>query len=115
MKCLWRPSLSGILHASCSPPKWWSRSIWDGSSRTLLAGAVAPVEASWGALMVLYTAWRRDGVPATLLSDRGGAFTSNAFEAVCPRWQSHHEPIARTTGASYKNLMETHCNIQRRL
>jgi hypothetical protein len=32
---------------------WWSRSILDGYSRTRLAGAVAPTEASWVALMVL--------------------------------------------------------------
>jgi transposase len=39
--------------------KWWSLLILDGYSRTMLAGAVAPVEASWVALMVLYTACRR--------------------------------------------------------
>jgi hypothetical protein len=39
--------------------KWWSLIILDGSSRTMLAGAVAPTEASWVALMVLYTACLR--------------------------------------------------------
>jgi hypothetical protein len=31
------------------------------------------------ALMVLYTAWLRYGVPESLISDSGGAFTSNEF------------------------------------
>ena len=95
--------------------KWWSLIMLDGYSRTMLAGAVAPVEASWVALMVLYTACLRYGVPETLISDSGGAFTSNEFEAVCTRLAINHEPIESTTGDSYKNLMETHCNIQRRL
>jgi hypothetical protein len=33
--------------------RWWSLIILDGYSRTMLAGAVAPAEASWGALTVL--------------------------------------------------------------
>jgi hypothetical protein len=33
--------------------KWWSLIILDGYSRTILAGAIAPTEASWAALMVL--------------------------------------------------------------
>ena len=45
----------------------------------------------------------------------GGAFTSDAFEAVCKRLEIQHEPIVSTQGESYKNLMETHFNIQRRL
>jgi hypothetical protein len=65
--------------------------------------------------MVLYTACLRYGVPETLISDSGGAFTSNEFEAVCTRLEINHEPIESTKGESYKNLMETHCNIQRRL
>src|SRR5262249_51003117 len=39
--------------------KWWSLILLDGYSRTMLAGAVAPTEASWVALMVLYTACLR--------------------------------------------------------
>jgi len=38
--------------------RWWSLIILDGHSRTMLAGMVAPAEASWGALIVLYTARR---------------------------------------------------------
>ena len=42
--------------------RWWSLIILDGHSRNLLAWALVPVEANWGALMVLYTAlsalWR---------------------------------------------------------
>jgi hypothetical protein len=60
--------------------KWWSLIILDGYSRTMLAGAVAPTEGSWVALMVLYTACLRYGVPQSSISDSGGAFTSNEFE-----------------------------------
>jgi transposase len=95
--------------------KWWSLIVLDGYSRTMLAGAVAPAEASWVALMVLYAACLRYGTPATLVSDSGGAFTSNDFEAVCHRLQIHHELIESTKGESYLNWMETHFNVQRRL
>ena len=50
--------------------RWWSLIILDGYSRTMLAGAVAPAEASWVALTVLYTACQRYGVPVHLISDR---------------------------------------------
>jgi transposase InsO family protein len=95
--------------------KWWSLIVLDGYSRTMLAGAVAPTEASWEALLVLYTACLRYGAPKVLVSDSGGAYISEDFEAVCRRLQIHHEPIVSTQGESYKNLMETHFNIQRRL
>jgi hypothetical protein len=95
--------------------KWWSLIVLDGYSRTMLAGVVAPAEASWVALMVLYAACLRYGTPATLVSDSGGAFTANAFEAVCHRLQIHHELIESTKGESYLNWMETHFNVQRRL
>jgi Integrase core domain len=95
--------------------KWWSLLILAGYSRTILAGAVAPAEASGVALMVLYTACLRYGVPQSMLADRGGAFTSRAFAAVCHRLQLHHAPIESTKGESYLHGLETHCNIQRRL
>jgi transposase len=95
--------------------KWWSLIVLDGYSRTMLAGAVAPTEASWVALMVLYAASMRYGTPVTLVSDSGGAFTANEFEAVCHRLQIHHELIESTKGESYLNWMETHFNVQRRL
>jgi len=94
---------------------WWSLIVLDGYSRTMLAGAVAPAEASWVALMVLYAACLRYGTPATLVSDSGGAFTSNDFEAVCHRLQIHHEPIESTQGESSLNGMETHFNVPRRV
>jgi hypothetical protein len=81
----------------------------------MLAGAVAPTEASWVALMVLYTACLRYGVPQFLISDSGGAFISNEFEAVCTRLQIEHKPMESTKGESYLNWMETHFNVQRRL
>jgi transposase InsO family protein len=95
--------------------RWWSLIILDGYSRTMLAGAVAPSEASWVALMVLYTACLRYGAPAHLISDSGGAFTSGEFEAVCDRLGIDHETIVSTQGQSYMNLLETHFNIQRRI
>jgi transposase InsO family protein len=95
--------------------RWWSLIILDGYSRTMVAGAIAPSEASWAALMVLYTACVRYGVPECLISDSGGAFTSNEFEAVCTRLGIDHQSIVSTEGQSYMNLMETHFNIQRRL
>jgi transposase len=95
--------------------KWWSIILLDGYSRTMLAGAVAPVEASWVTLMVLYTACLRYGAPQYLISDSGGAFTSNDVTAVLQRLQIVPHPVLSTQGESSKNLMETHCNIQRRL
>jgi transposase InsO family protein len=95
--------------------RWWSLVMLDGYSRTILAGAMAPSEATWAALLVLYTACLRYGAPETLISDSGGAFTSDAFEAVCRRLEIQHTPIVSTQGESYKNLMETHFNVQRRL
>src|SRR5262245_59591716 len=95
--------------------RWWSLIILDGYSRTMLAGMIAPTEATWVALMVLYTACLRYGAPVSLVSDGGGAYTSADFEAVCARLQIHHETIVSTQGESYLNWMETHFNIQRRL
>ena len=94
---------------------WWSLIILEGYSRTILAGAVAPTEATWVALMVLYTACLHYGAPTALVSDSGGAYTSTDFEAICARLQIQHETIVSTQGESYKNWMETHFNIQRRL
>jgi transposase InsO family protein len=94
---------------------WWSLIILEGYSRTMLAGMIAPTEATWVALMVLYTACLRYGAPVSLVSDSGGAYTSADFEAVCARLQIRHATIVSTQGESYQNLMETHFNIQRRL
>jgi transposase InsO family protein len=95
--------------------RWWSVIILDGYSRTMLAGAVAPSEASWVALTVLYTACQRYGLPVHVISDSGGAFISDAFEGVCTRLGIDHQTIVSTEGQSYQNLMETHFNIQRRV
>jgi len=95
--------------------RWWSLIILDGYSRTMRAGAVAPSEASWVALTVLYTACQRYGVPVHLISDSGGAFISDAFAGVCTRLDIDHQTIVRTEGQSSMNLMETHFNSQRRL
>jgi transposase InsO family protein len=94
---------------------WWSLIILEGYSRTMLAGMIAPTEATWVALMVLYTACLHYGAPASLVSDGGGAYTSADVEAVCTRLQIRHETIISTEGESYQNWMETHFNVQRRL
>jgi Winged helix-turn helix len=86
---------------------WWSLIILEGYSRTILAGAVAPTEATWAALMVLYTACLRYGASTYLVSDSGGAYTSTDFEAICTRLQIQHETIVSTQGDSYKNWMVT--------
>ena len=93
---------------------WWRLVLLEGSSRTMLAGMVAPAEAPWAALMVLDAACLRYGVPEPLVSEGGGAYTSHAFEAVCQRLALDHRTITRGAGQSWKNLMEPHCNIQRR-
>jgi transposase InsO family protein len=81
--------------------KWWSILILDGYSRTILAGALAPSEASWATLMVLYTACARYGAPQTLISDSGGAYIAKEFEAVCTRLEIDHPTIVSTQGESY--------------
>lgn len=95
--------------------KWWSILILEGYARTILAGAMAPTEATWAALMVLYTACLRYGAPTSLVSDSGGAYTSDACEAVCTRLEIDHKTIVSTQGQSYLNGIETHFDIQRRL
>jgi putative transposase len=50
--------------------KWWSLIVLDGYSRTMLAGAVAPSEASWVAMTVLYTTCLRYGAPQHVISDQ---------------------------------------------
>ena len=50
--------------------KWWSLIILEGYSRTMLVGMIAPTEATWVALMVLYTACLRYGAPVYLVSDQ---------------------------------------------
>lgn len=53
--------------------KGWSLVILEGYSRPILAGAMAPAEAPWAALMGLYTACVQYGAPESLVSDSGGA------------------------------------------
>jgi hypothetical protein len=78
-------------------------------------GMMAPTEATWVALMVLYPACLRYGAPAYLICDSGGAFTPANFEAVCTWLQIQHATIISTQGKSYQNWMETHFNVQPRL
>jgi len=89
--------------------------ILEGYSRTILAAAVAPSEASWVALLVLSTACRRYGAPPRRLSDSGGASIASAFEAVCARLEIEPLTMVSTQGESWLHIMETHGNVQRRL
>src|SRR2546425_7174011 len=95
--------------------RWWSLIILDGYSRTMLAGAVAPSEASWVALTVLSTACQRYGVPVHVISDSGGAFLSGAFWGVCTPLALGHQTIGSTAGPSSMNPMGTPFYIHRRL
>jgi hypothetical protein len=104
-----------LLDFALAGPRWWSLIILAGSARTLLAGAVAPSEASWVARTVLSTAGRRYGVPEHVSSDSGGACISEAFAGVCTRLGIDHKTLVSTEGQSDMQLMETPCNIQRRL
>ncbi len=87
----------------------------EGYSRTMLAAAVAPAEASWVAMLVLYSACQQYGAPQRMLSDSGGASISHEFEAVCRRCELEPITIVSTQGESWLNIMETHCNVQRRV
>src|SRR5215475_12723408 len=60
------------MDAAVDGVHWWSLIILEGYSRTMLAGMMAPTEATWVALMVLYTACLRYGAPVHLVSDSGG-------------------------------------------
>jgi hypothetical protein len=80
--------------------RWGRLILREGYSRTRLAGMIAPAEATWVALMVLYTACLCYGAPVHLDSDSGGAYPSAAFEAVCTRLQIRHETIVGTQGES---------------
>lgn len=93
---------------------WWRIILLDGDSRTLLAGAMAPSEARWAALLVLSTACLRYGAPQMLLADSGGASISKEFEAVCTRVEIDHQTLLSTQGESDMHVMETPCNMQRR-
>jgi hypothetical protein len=86
----------------------------DGDSRPIVAGAIAPSEATGAAWLVLATAWLRYGAPEPLRSARGGAFPCDVFEAVGQRWAMQQEPRVSTQGDSSKNLMAPPFNIQRR-
>jgi len=100
---------------ACDGVTWWSLILLDGYARTMLAGAVAPTEASWVALTVLSSAWLRYGAPQHLISDSGGAYMAADFAAVCTRLAIAPQTMVSPQGESYKHLMETHVNIQRRL
>jgi hypothetical protein len=80
----------------------------------LRARAGAPPEAPWGALRGLATACRQDGVPASVVSDRGGASPAHACEAVWTRRPSRHEPLVSTPGARDLHGLDTPVPMQRR-
>jgi hypothetical protein len=73
--------------------KWWSILILEGYSRTILAGTMAPTEATWAALMVLYTACVRYGVFCS--TPRKGIFQGDTIDMssgvteIWQRWNDH--------------------------
>src|SRR6266700_1152445 len=95
--------------------RWGSLILRDGSARTMLAGAVAPSEANWGALTLLSPAWQRYGVPGHVMSASGGACIADAFAGVWARLAIAPKTISSTEGQSDHKLLETHGNIQRRV
>jgi hypothetical protein len=95
--------------------RWWSVMILDGYSRTMLAGAIAPAAARWVTLMGLYMTCLHYGASQYLISDSGRACTSHEVQAVLKRWAITPNPLVSPHGDSYKHLLETHFNIQRRL
>jgi len=94
--------------------KGWSVLLREGYARTRRAGAVAPPAASGVARRGLSTACRRSGVPQFVISDSGGAFTANAFEAVCTRLPIEPKPRESPPGASSRHWLETPLTVQRR-
>ena len=57
----------------------------------------------------------RYGAPTYLVSDSGGAYTSDVFEAVCTRREIDRKTIVSPQGQRYLNWLEPHFAIQRRL
>jgi hypothetical protein len=78
------------------------------------ARAGAPTEAPGVALRGLDTACRQNGVPAYVVSDRGGAYPAHACEAVWTRRPSRHEPLVSTPGARDLHGLDTPVPMQRR-
>src|SRR5256885_2017216 len=95
--------------------KWWSILILEGNSRTILAGAMAPTEHTWVALMVLSTACLRYGAPTCLVSDSGGGPTSGACLGGCGGVGNDHKKNVRTHGGRYLYRIENQFNILRRV
>jgi hypothetical protein len=62
-----------MMDCTVAGVKWWSLIVRDGYARTMLAGAVAPSEARWVAMTVLYPACLRYGASQHGMSDSGGA------------------------------------------
>ena len=105
----------GLMDGALDGHRWWSLIILDGSARTRRAGAVAPSAARGVALTVLSPAWRRYGGPEPVLSASGGAFLSGAFAGVWTRLDRDHHTLGSPEDQSSMHLLETPCNIQRRV
>jgi hypothetical protein len=95
--------------------QWWRLLIFEGSSRTIVAGALAPTAATWAALLVLDTAGLRYGAPEVLISESGRAYIANDCAAVWTRLQIDHRTMISTHGERYLHWSETHFHMQRRL
>ena len=93
----------------------WRILMLAGYCRPSLAGALAPTEATWAALMVRSTAGLRDGAPTCLGAESGGASTSDAFAAGCRRLEIDHKTSGSTPGQRSLHWSATPCDLQRRL
>lgn len=91
--------------------QYYSLCILEGYSRAFLAGVVLATQARGPVLKLLYEAVLKWGAPGSIVSDSGGAFISNDYEACCERLGIRVEHIE--AHQSWQNMIETHFNIQR--
>jgi hypothetical protein len=93
--------------------QYYSLCILEGYSRAFLAGAVLATQARGPVLKLLYETVRQWGAPGTIVSDSGGAFTSEDYRRTCSRLGIEVQYIEARQ--SWQNLIETHFNIQRKM
>ena len=74
---------------------------------------VLATQARGPVLKLLYEAVRQWGAPAAIVSDSGGAFTSEDYRRTCSRLGIEVHYIEAQQ--SWQNLIETHFNIQRKM
>jgi hypothetical protein len=73
--------------------KWWSVIVLDGYSRTMLAGAVAPSEASWVTMTALYTACLHYGAPQHVFRTAAALISPRPLQASVGVWRLTTSPL----------------------